>query len=272
MNIFTVIVVQPIINLLGAIYQILISANIPYALGFAIIFLTIAIRLALAPLMAKQLMAQKKMQDMAPHLAKLKEKHKGDMKSQQEATMALYREHGINPAAGCLPALIQLPVFFGLYTALIRAVDPDKLSEVNRLFYSESLHLDKFWDTNFFGLPLGKTPGDLIGSLGVGILLVCIVTGALQFIQSKMMIAPKSEIKDLKKAELSKVEDKKLDFAATFQKQTLYFLPIMIGAFSYGFPIGLSLYWNTFSLFGIIQQYKLAGLGGLSDYIKTKKQ
>jgi YidC/Oxa1 family membrane protein insertase len=270
MNIFTIIVVQPLINLLGAIYHILISVGIPYSLGFAIILLTVGIRLALSPIMAKQLLAQKKMQDMAPHLAKIKDKHKGDMKAQQEATMALYRDHGINPAAGCLPALIQLPVFFGLYTALMRAVDPEKLGELNSLFYIESLRLGEFWNTNFLGLPLGKTPGDLIGTMGIGILFVCILTGALQFIQSKMLTAPKSEIKDLKKAELSKEEDKKLDFASTFQKQILYVLPIMIGVFSYGFPIGLSLYWNTFSLFGIIQQYRLAGLGGLSDLMGKK--
>lgn len=269
MNIFVALVEQPILNALTAIYQLLLSVGTPYALGFSIIALTILIRFALSPLMAKQLEAQKKMQKISPHLSKIKDKHKGDMKAQQEATMALYREHGVNPAAGCLPALLQLPVFFGLYRALMIAVDPEKLGEINRLLYADSLKLEKFWNTDFFGLPLGKTPGDIIGTVGVGILLISVITGLLQFIQSKMMMAPKTEIEGLEEA-LPAKEDKKVDFAASFQKQTLYFLPIMIGAFSYGFPIGLSLYWNTFSLFGIIHQYKVSGLGGLSDWIKKK--
>lgn len=267
MNIFVALVEQPIINILTVIYQLLLSANIPHTLGFSIIILTVLIRLALSPIMAKQLHAQKKMQDMAPHLKNIKDKHKGDMKAQQEATMALYREHGINPAAGCLPALIQLPIFFGLYRALIISVDSEKFSEINRLLYTDSLRLDKFWNIDFFGLPLGKTPGDVISVVGFGILLIPVLTGVLQFIQSKMMSAPKSEIKDLKKAELTKKEDKQLDFASSFQKQILYFLPVMIGVFSYGFPIGLSLYWNTFTIFGIIQQYRVAGLGGFSDWV-----
>jgi YidC/Oxa1 family membrane protein insertase len=271
MNIFTILVVQPILNLLALIYQVLTSTGIPFAFGFSIILLTIVIRLLLSPLMAKQLLAQKKMQEMAPHLSKIKEKHKGDMRAQQEATMALYREHGINPAAGCLPALIQLPVFFGLYTALMKAVESKNFSEINSLLYADSIKLEKFWNTDFFGLPLGKTPGDLIGTVGVGILLVCVATGVLQFLQSKMLIAPKSEIDALKKSALPAKEEKKVDFASTFQKQTLYFLPIMIGVFSYGFPVGLSLYWNTFTVFGIIQQYRLSGWGGLSDWIDRKQ-
>src|SRR5688572_2489666 len=118
MNIFTVLVEQPITNILAAIYQGLLALHLPYALGFSIIALTVFLRLLLYPLTLSQIKTQKKMQDMAPLLSKIKEKHKGDMKRQQEATMALYREHSLNPAAGCLPALLQLPIFFGLYGVL----------------------------------------------------------------------------------------------------------------------------------------------------------
>jgi YidC/Oxa1 family membrane protein insertase len=271
MNIFVILIEQPILNALVAIYQILTSLGLPYTLGFAIIALTILIRIILSPLTASQLKAQKKMQEMAPHLKNLKNKHKGDMRAQQEATMALYKEHGINPAAGCLPALLQLPIFFGLYSTLMKAVEQDKFGEINGLLYVDSLKLERFWNTDFFGLPLGQNPGELIGTVGAGILLVSVITGLLQFIQSKMLTAPASEVKALKKAELPVKEEKQIDFASSFQKQTLYFLPVMIGAFSYGFPIGLSLYWNTFTVFGIIQQYRLSGWGGLSDYIKKVK-
>jgi YidC/Oxa1 family membrane protein insertase len=65
------------------------------------------------------------------------------------------------------------------------------------------------------------------------------------------------------------------DFATAFQTQSLYMLPLMIGFFSFQFPLGLSLYWNTFTIFGIIQQYKISGLGGLAqwiDYLKALKK
>lgn len=269
MNIFTTLVEQPITNILVAIYHGLQSVGVPYALGFSIIALTILIRFLLYPLTLSQLRTQKKMQDIAPHLTKLKEKHKGDMRAQQEATMALYREHNLNPLAGCLPALLQLPIFFGLYGVLNRAVKDGSLTEVNKLLYTDALTIKSAWDTNFFGLPLGKTPGELLSTFGVAILLVCIITGVLQFVQSKMMTAKASTEKAIEKAASdTKTQEKGLDFASAFQTQTVYFLPIMIGAFSYGFPIGLSLYWNTFTVFGIIQQYLVTGWGGLTNPLR----
>ncbi len=259
MNIFDILIQQPIINALVAIFHALNAVNIPFTLGFSIIVLTIAIRLLLYPLTAQQLKVSKKMQEMAPHLSKIKEKHKGDMKGQQEAQMALYKEHGINPLAGCLPALVQLPLLFGLYGVLQKAVQFKSPEEVNKLLYSDSLKLKELWDTNFFGLPLGQTPAQLLPKVGAAILLVAVVTGLLQFIQSKMTMPAKSSTPKVP----AKKETKGMDFASAFQTQTLYILPVMIGFFSYGFPIGLSLYWNTFTVFGIIQQYRIGGLGGL---------
>src|SRR3972149_10662929 len=118
MEIFNIIIVNPIINVLVAIYQVLAFFHVPYPLGFSIIGLTVVIRIILYPLISAQLKASKKMQDIAPHLSNLKEKHKGDKKRIQEETMKLYKDHGVNPAAGCLPTLIQLPVIWGLYSVL----------------------------------------------------------------------------------------------------------------------------------------------------------
>jgi YidC/Oxa1 family membrane protein insertase len=69
------------------------------------------------------------------------------------------------------------------------------------------------------------------------------------------------------KIEVKSKDKKEDDFATTFQNQSLFIFPIMIGFFSFNFPIGLSLYWNTFTVFGIIQQYQVSGLGGLKDLI-----
>ncbi len=246
-DIFTLFIIQPITNLLIGIYHLLILLHVPSALGFSIILLTVAIRFALFPLMGAQLRSSKKMQDIAPHVAAVKEKHKGDSQRIQAETMLLYKNHGINPAAGCLPVIVQLPVIWGLYSVLQHAVKQTSLTELNKLAYTDSLKLSQLWDTHFFGIPLGQNPSHLISTIGPVILLLPILTGASQYIQSKMMIPKQDPSK--------KTKSSGGDFAAAFQTQSLYIFPLMIGFFSYQFPSGLSLYWITFTVFGIIQQY-----------------
>ncbi len=259
MNPFDVFLVYPIVNVLVAIYHLLVFLHIPYALGFAIIGLTIVIRLILYPFTANQLKAAKKMQSVSHHLTALKEKHKGNSKRIQEETMKLYKEHGINPAAGCLPILIQLPMIWGLYSVLQQVVSASPtavVSYVNKIVYFPSLHLAKPWDPSFFGISLAHGPASLMNTMGPAVLLIPIITGALQFVQSKMMLPQVSK-------EEKKPEKKNDDFATAFQSQSTYIFPVMIAVFSYTLPLGLSLYWNTFSIFGIIQQYKISGWGGL---------
>jgi YidC/Oxa1 family membrane protein insertase len=106
----------PLFNLLIAAYQILFS---DFAL--AIIVFTVVIRTLLAPLFVQQIRSQREMQRMQPLIREVQRKHKGNRQKISEETMALYREHGVNPAAGCLPVLLQLPLLFALYQALIRA-------------------------------------------------------------------------------------------------------------------------------------------------------
>src|ERR1035437_5240103 len=153
----------PIINLLVVLYHAISFVHIPYALGFAIITLTIVIRLLLYPLMNSQLKASKKMQDLNPHLKNLKEKHKNGAKMLQSETMKLYKEHGVNPAAGCLAVIIQLPLIRALYAALQLIVKPGvaTLKTINTMLYSDSLKLVKPWDVNFFTLPLAQKPSEL---------------------------------------------------------------------------------------------------------------
>lgn len=273
-QIFNELLVRPIINILVLIYQVLNFAHIPYALGFSIILLTIFIRIILYPLTHSQLKASKKMQDLAPHLSKLKDKHKNDSKTLQQETMRLYKEHGVNPAAGCLPMLIQIPIIWALYSVLQTVValkGGGVISGINKYLYNvDFLKLTQPWDTTFFGLPLGQNPSQLI-KIAPLIILVPILTGVFQFIQSKMMINPQKEIIKDQKKQGKEQEKKKDDFASAFQSQSLYIFPVMIGFFSYSFPIGLSLYWNTFTIFGILQQYQIQGLGGLKDWVEKIK-
>ncbi|KKQ35307.1 MAG: Membrane protein insertase, YidC/Oxa1 family [Microgenomates group bacterium GW2011_GWA2_37_6] len=263
MEIFNILIVNPIINVLVAIYQALSFLHIPYPLGFSIIGLTIVIRIILYPLISSQLKASKKMQALVPHLSNVKEKHKGDKKRIQEETMRLYKEHGVNPAAGCLPTLIQLPVIWGLYSVLNNVVQKNSAELVRYIngIVLSPLKLDKAWDPSFFGIPLGQSPSHLMSSIAIVAISIPILTAVFQFVQSKMMFSPGPKTQ-------TKKND---DFASAFQSQATYIFPIMIAFFSFSFPVGLSLYWNTFTIFGIIQQYKIGGLGGLESlWQKTK--
>ncbi|MCL4417369.1 MAG: YidC/Oxa1 family membrane protein insertase, partial [Actinobacteria bacterium] len=254
--------ITPIINVLVALYQLLLFLHIPYALGFSIILLTVLIRFILYPFVTSQLKYQKKMQSLSSHITRLKEKHKGDAKRLQQETMKLYKEHGINPLGGCLPTLIQLPIIWGLYGALSEIVKLN-ITQINKIIFIDFLKLKTAWDVHFFGIPLGQDPSHLITTIGPLIFLVPVLTGALQFIQSKMLFAKPKVVEDIEKK-----EKKEEDFASAFQTQSMYIFPVMIAFFSFKFPIGLSLYWNTFTVFGILQQYRIQGWGGLEEWIK----
>jgi YidC/Oxa1 family membrane protein insertase len=106
----------PLFNLLVFLYQIPF-----FDFALAIIVFTVVIRTILAPLFVRQIRSQKEMQRMQPLIREVQRKHKGNRQKVSEETMALYREHGVNPAAGCLPVVLQLPILFALYQALIRA-------------------------------------------------------------------------------------------------------------------------------------------------------
>lgn len=251
-DIFNFLFVFPITNLLVGLYKLFVSLNIPYALGFSIIALTVVIRTLLAPFVSAQVRQAAKMQKIAPHMATLKEKHKNDKRKQQEELLKLYKEHGVNPASGCLPMVIQMPVILSLYNVLSTIVavhTNDALAKVNNILYFPFLRIEKMWDTHFFGLPLSDTPAKLMG-ISFLIILVPVLTGLLQLIFSAMLI-PEQKQQNVKKD----------DFQSAFQTQSLFLFPVMIGFFSHTLPIGLSLYWNTFTIFGILQQYAINGPG-----------
>ncbi|HVZ12141.1 MAG TPA: YidC/Oxa1 family membrane protein insertase [Patescibacteria group bacterium] len=268
-DLFTIVFVNPITNLLVLFYKLMYMSHIPFAFGLSIILLTAAIRLILYPFTSAQIKSAAKMQKVTPHLAALKEKHKGDNKKLQEETMRLYKEHGVNPAAGCLPLVIQLPVIWALYHVLTIAVKAQSLKDlapINKVLYFDFLKLSSVWDTRLWGLPIGSSPAKLL-AVAPWIILIPVLTGVLQFVLSKMMM-PEESLLPVTKTE----EKKEDDFQAAFQKQSLFIFPAMIGFFSYSLPLGLSLYWNTFSVFGILQQYLLVGPGAAKHWFDKIKR
>lgn len=260
MDIFETFLTNPIFNLLIVFYKSLLFVGVPFALGFAIILLTLLIRMLLWPLTTAQLKSAQKMAALKPHMDRIKKEHGHDKARHQQELSKLYKDHGINPLAGCLPLILQIPVFIALYNVLLAIVQFDKadfLSSINRHLYSPSLHLDKTPDTSFFGLNLASKPSDW-QSAGFLLLAIPVLTGVFQLVQSKMMSPEK------------KAEKKEQDTMAQVQGQMTYIMPVMIAFFSYGFPVGLSLYWNTFTIIGIIQQYVITGAGSLNKYLPAK--
>lgn len=262
-NLWNQLLIWPIVNVLVTFYKLFEWLHVPGVMGFAIIGMTAFIRLLLYPLMQAQLKSAKKMSNLKPHLDALNAKHKDDKKKLQQAQLDLYKEHGVNPAAGCLPLLVQMPILFALYNVFYQVLGNGNLetlvAQMNQILYLPLLKLTTL-DLTFFGINLGLKP-EAWATQGWWLLSVPVITGLLQFWQSKLMLpAPvvsdkKQETKDTKElVKKGKEEEKKEDTMGDMQKQMAYITPIMFGFFAFQFPLGLSLYWNVFGLFGIMQQ------------------
>lgn len=269
--IFNNLFLIPLINLLVGIYQGLSILHIPGALGFSLFILTIIIRLLAWPLMAGQIKSTKKMAELKPYLDELKSKHKDDKQAMASAQMALYKEHGVNPAGGCLPALIQIPLFIGLYQAILHIIPgmgSVNLGWTNSILYFPWMHLQAMPDPNFFGLNLGVKPSQFT-TYGIALLLIPLITALLTFIQSQMTLA-KASVKPYPSDSPKEKKEKEgmEESMSQVQSQMVYMMPLMIGYFAFSFPVGLAIYWNCYTILGIIQQHKVSGWGGMEDLVK----
>lgn len=214
-------------------------------LGFAIILLTLIVRGVLVPVTIPSLKSAKKLQELKPHLDKLKEKHK-DKQKLQLATLELYKEHGINPAAGCLPQIAQLLVLIALYQVFIKFINGGQ-------FNGQSLNL------NFLWLNLGKPDPYYI---------LPVLAGLSQLVFSFMMTSGlESHVKAPKNKDDKKKEENSMEMAQSMQQQMLYLMPAMTVIIALKFPSGLALYWVVTTLFSLVQQYIVSGLGGLKPVL-----
>lgn len=240
---------QPILNALIFLYQTLFNN-----LGLAIIVLTIIIRGLLIPLTLPSLKAAQKMKELAPELEKLKEKYKNDKQQFAKAQLELYRQKGINPAAGCLPQIIQLVVLIALYQAFAKVLiqDGDIIEKINQILYPFlKLSSDTVINTRFLYLDLAKPDVFYLPNLKIPLPGFFLFLAALvQFLSSKIM-QPAVKKASLEAKKTSALED---DLTVAMQKQMLYLFPLMTIFIGYSFPSGLVLYWFVFSLFTLIQQ------------------
>ncbi len=193
--------------------------------GWAIVFFTVIVKLALLPLTLSQTKSMKAMQDIQPKMKEIQAKYKDDSQKMNEKIMELYKEHKVNPMAGCLPLLVQMPILIGLFTAL--------RNPGTYVFKSEAVY--KAIDTSFLWLQNLSNPDVImVGNFGVPWILP-IIAGLTTYISSAMM-TPKESRKD------------------PTQAMMLYFFPIMILWWGKSFPAGLTLYWVVSNIFQILQQ------------------
>lgn len=228
------ILFKPILNLLVGITYILPT----HSMGLAVILVTIIIRLILLPSSlhhAKQMYRnQSKMGEIKSKIAEINKKYKDDKTKKAEETMALYKKAGINPASGCLPLLIQLPIMIALYQVFLGGISPD----VYPLLY------------NFV------TPPPEVSLMFVGVnlqesnLILALLAGIGQFVQVKYF-SPTPP------AAAPGGDDKSAEMMAAMQKNMTYIFPVMTVFISLQFPAALALYWLTSTVFAIGQQYIL---------------
>ncbi|NLK00529.1 MAG: membrane protein insertase YidC [Clostridia bacterium] len=230
-----------VINVFGHILQILYGITEKLGVpnyGLAIIMMTVFIKIVLFPLTRKQTVAMAKMQEIQPEVQRIQKRYKDNPQKSQEEMMKVYKEHNVNPASGCLPLLIQLPILIALFRTLQSFFDPVR--------HPPFVDLDKasfLWVPNLGSPDPGFTlPIDIfhIPSIHIPYILPILVALGTFFQQYVAMRASKSSGAP--------------GSAQQTQKVMLYFMPLFIGYISRTFPAGLALYWVFYSILGIIEQ------------------
>ena len=183
--------------------------------GLAIICTTLALKTVFLPFTLMAARSAKRMQKLQPQLKLVREKFKDSPQKQQQATMALFKEHKVNPMGGCLPMLLTLPFFWGFFRMLYSAAE---------------LRFSPFLWAHDLSAP--DTVGHLAG-LGIAINIFPVLLGATSFIQ--MQLTPQPTVDNA-------------------QAKMMKFMPLMFMFFCYTYPCALSLYSTTNGLFSILQQ------------------
>jgi YidC/Oxa1 family membrane protein insertase len=201
--------------------------------GVVIIIFTILIKILLYPLTKSSMASMKKMQQLQPMMAEMREKYKDDQQRQNTEVMKLYKDYGVNPAGGCLPLLLQMPILFALFSVFRSSFQLRQ--EPFMLWITDLASADVL-----FHLPF-KMP--LLGTSAIsGLALAMAVT---MFIQQKQTITDPR------------------------QKSMIYIMPVMFWIMFNGFPSGLNLYYFLFNLLSIGQQWYVNKKGGEVALVKV---
>ena len=221
-----IVLYKPLYNLLMFLVWLIPG----HSVGWAIIAITLIVRFALLPSSIKTTKSQQKMKLLTPELKKIKEQFKDDRQGEAQATMALYKKHGVSPWGSCLPLLIQLPILIILYRVFMVGLNSSRYD----LLYSFTPHVDNI-NTWFLGFDL-STPDKYI---------LPIIAGLSQLVQSWQM-------KQMNPPAASGGKD---DFAKMFSGQMMYMMPLFTVFIAMKLPAALALYWIVTTLFMVVQTW-----------------
>jgi YidC/Oxa1 family membrane protein insertase len=236
-----------LLDLLGGVlnffYQIIPN------LGIAIILLTLAISLVLFPLTLKQTRSMRAMQEIQPEVKRLQKELKGDKEELNKQMMALYQERGVNPAAGCLPMIVQMPIWFALFSVLRSIQVTDGGFATSKYIGDGVEHVN----TTFLGMDLTLSPssvvpdairsvGDLIPLNAVPYVLLIIIIVAAGFYQQ------------VQTTRTTKKPDGEQTQTQQSMQNAMKIMPIFFGFISWTLTSGLGIYFATSNLFRIGQQ------------------
>jgi YidC/Oxa1 family membrane protein insertase len=230
-------------------------------IGIAIILLTLLIKTILIPLFRQQIVSQRRMQMLQPEIRAINTKFKGNRAKISEETMRLYRERGVNPAAGCLPTILQLFLLLPIYSVISQGLGATDISSAMQFLGQPVLNvvcqapgtlapcLDP--TVHWLGNLDAHRPEVLFSILipivnfNFGVSALAFVAAFLQLIQSRMMTPATS------------------DPQQASQQRILLFLPVISIFYGSFLPAGLFIYWIVFTAYSIVQQYLIVGWGSL---------
>ena len=261
MNIFEILIIQPVFNALLLIYGLLPGNDF----GIAIILFTVLIRLIMWPLVKKQLHQSKVMREMQPELKKIKARTKGNKQQEAQLMMELYREKGVSPFSSIGLLLVQLPVLIALFQVLLIFTNSRDRIAVFTYDFLEGIpaikaiieNPEQFSETLFGVINLARNALEQTGIYWPA-LVMAITAAGLQFIQSKQL-APKPEegkrLRDMLKQQASGGEVDQSEISAVLSGRMMLILPLVTLGISLYLPGALVLYFAASSAVAIIQQH-----------------
>jgi len=240
--VWNLLIVRPMLNTLVGLYWLLRSN-----FGLAIIFFTVLIRLLMVPLSLRQIRSMRAQQALQPELAALQKKYAQDREKLAQEQMRLYRERGANPLGGCLPLLLQWPIWLGLYQSINRVLGntPEQLIDLYSKLYVSLPIISRIaqeavpFKNRFLLLDLSRPDPFYV---------MPILVGASTWLVQKMMPSPSAS-----------TDSQQASTAQTMQVM----MPIMMGFMTLQLPSGLAVYWITSNLIQMVQQYLTSGWSGL---------
>ena len=228
-----------VLDLFHQLFSRFMPADSGAAWALSIIGLTLVIRAALIPLFVKQIKSSRNMQLIQPKVKALQKKYGHDRERLAQETMKLYRETGTNPFASCLPILLQMPIFFALFSILNNAAK----EQPKGVLTLEQAR--QFGEAELLGVPLSATFLSAGGDVGVMIMAALLVVAmtATTFLTQRQLMS-----KNMPADALSGPY-------AQQQKMLLYVLPLVFAVGGIAFPIGVLIYWTTSNLWTMGQQF-----------------